>query len=76
MYRRRLNTLVNDKSAERGSRPEDYELWRELSQQVRAIQRATVLHLRNQNKINDEVMRRLERELDLTEARYADSEGA
>jgi monovalent cation/hydrogen antiporter len=75
-YRRRLNTLVNDKSAERGSRPEDYELWRELSQQVRAIQRATVLHLRNQNKINDEVMRRLERELDLTEARYADSEGA
>ena len=74
LYRRRLNTLVNDKSAERGSRPEDYELWRELSQQVRAIQRATVLHLRNQNKINDEVMRRLERELDLTDARYADSE--
>lgn len=76
LYRRRLNTLVNDKSAERGSRPEDYELWRELSQQVGAIQRATVLHLRNQNKINDEVMRRLERELDLTEARYAESEGA
>jgi len=74
LYRRRLNTLVNDNSAERGSRPEDYQLWSELSQQVRAIQRATVLHLRNQNKINDEVMRRLERELDLTEARYADSE--
>jgi len=76
LYRRRLNTLVNDKSAERGSRPEDYQLWRELSQQVRAIQRATVLHLRNQNKINDEVMRRLERELDLTDARYAESESA
>ena len=33
-----------------------------------------MLHLRNQNKINDEVMSRLERELDLNEARYADSE--
>ncbi|HEX4076981.1 MAG TPA: Na+/H+ antiporter [Candidatus Acidoferrales bacterium] len=76
LYRRRLNTLVNDSSAELGSRPEDYQLWRELSQQVRAIQRATVLHLRNQNRINDEVMRRLERELDLTEARYAQSESA
>ena len=76
LYRRRLNTLVNDKSAERGSRPQDYQLWQELSQQVRAIQRATVLHLRNQNKINDEVMRKLERELDLTEVRYAQSEGA
>jgi monovalent cation/hydrogen antiporter len=76
LYRRRLNNLVNDRSGELGSRPEDYQQWRELSQQVRAIQRATVLHLRNQNKINDEVMRRLERELDLTEARYAQSESA
>ncbi|HTW24622.1 MAG TPA: Na+/H+ antiporter [Candidatus Baltobacteraceae bacterium] len=75
LYRRRLNTLVNDKSAERGSRPEDYQLWRELSQQVRAVQRATVLHLRNENKINDETMRLLERELDLTDIRYAQSEG-
>jgi CPA1 family monovalent cation:H+ antiporter len=76
LYRRRLNTLENDTSAEHGYRPEDYQRWRELSQQVRAIQRATVLHLRNQNRINDEVMRRLERELDLTDARYAASEHA
>jgi monovalent cation/hydrogen antiporter len=75
LYRRRLNKLVNDGSAEIGSRPEDYQLWHELSQQVRAIQRAAVLHLRDQNKINDEVMRKLERELDLTEVRYAQSEG-
>ena len=53
---------------------EDYQRWTELLRQVAAIQHATVLHLRNQSKINDEVMRRLERELDLTEARYADSE--
>lgn len=74
LYRRRLNTLDSNDSAERGYRPEDYQRWTELSRHVAAIQHATVLHLRNQNKINDEVMRRLERELDLTEARYAASE--
>jgi hypothetical protein len=66
--------LESNESAESGSRPEDYQRWRDLSRHVGAIQRATVLHLRNENKINDEVMRKLERELDLTEARYAVSE--
>lgn len=74
LQRRRLNALENNGSAETGSRPEDYQQWRELSRQVGAIQRATVLHLRNENKINEEVMRKLERELDLTEARYAGPE--
>jgi len=72
--RRRLNTLEKTDSAEDGTRPEDYQRWRELSRQVGAIQRATVLLLRNQNKINDEVMRKLERELDLNEARFSLSE--
>jgi CPA1 family monovalent cation:H+ antiporter len=72
--RRRLSTLEKTDSAEDGTRPEDYQRWRELSRQVGAIQRATVLLLRNQNKINDEVMRKLERELDLNEARFALSE--
>jgi Na+/H+ antiporter len=71
LQRRRLNSLESNGSAEAGSRPEDYQQWRELSRHVSAIQRATVLHLRNENKINDEVMRKLERELDLTDARYA-----
>jgi len=72
--RRRLSTLEKTDSAEDGTRPEDYQRWRDLSRQVGAIQRATVLMLRNQNKINDEVMRKLERELDLNEARFALSE--
>jgi monovalent cation/hydrogen antiporter len=76
LYRRRLNALERNESAESGYRPEDYRRSTELSRHVAAIQHATVLHLRNQNKINDDVMRRLERELDLTETRYADSEGA
>jgi monovalent cation/hydrogen antiporter len=76
IHRRRLNVLNSDSSAETGSRPEDYERWRDLSRQVGSIQRATVLLLRNQNKINDEVMRKLERELDLNEAKYSASEHA
>jgi len=70
-YRRRLNALESNHEAEPGARPQDYEQWREISRQVGKIQRATVLLLRNQNKIDDEVMRKLERELDLNEARYS-----
>ena len=69
-HRRRLNAIDRNVSAEAGYRPEDYERWRALSRQVDAIQRATILHLRNQNEINDEVARALERELDLAEARH------
>ena len=76
MYRRRLNVLEANHSAEPGYRPEDYTQWRELSRQVSAIQHATVLHLRNENKINDDVMRKLERELDLAEARFSTSDHA
>lgn len=70
-YRRRLNAIDRNFSAEAGYRPEDYERWKVLSRQLGAIQRATILHLRNQNEIDDEVARSLERELDLAEARYS-----
>ncbi len=69
-YRRRLNAIDGNASAEAGYRPEDYERWRDLSRQLNAIQRATILHLQVQNQINDEVARTLERELDLAEARF------
>jgi len=73
-HRRRLGVLGSDHEGEAGSGPDDYQRWRELSRQVGAIQRATVLLMRNQNKINDEVMRKLERELDLAEARFPSPE--
>jgi CPA1 family monovalent cation:H+ antiporter len=68
-YRRRLNAIDGNRSADAGYRPEDYERWRDLSRHLMAVQRATILHLRNQNEIDDEVARALERELDLAEAR-------
>jgi monovalent cation/hydrogen antiporter len=72
--RHRLNMVGADAAEETGYRPEDYLRLRQVSSQVRALQRATILHLRNQNEVNDEVMRRIEHELDLAEARFSASE--
>ncbi|MGH9706301.1 MAG: Na+/H+ antiporter [Candidatus Acidiferrales bacterium] len=72
--RHRLTMLGGEAPPEGGYRAEDYERLHELSRHVRALQRATLLHLRNQNRINDEVMRKLEFELDLMDARFSSSE--
>jgi monovalent cation/hydrogen antiporter len=69
-----LNLLPGPRHAETGYTAAEYERYRELTGSIRALQRAALLNLRNQNKINDEVLRRLEQELDLFEIRYADSE--
>ena len=68
-----LNLLPGARRIDTGYTPKDYERYRELTANIRALQRAALLNLRNQNKINDEVLRRLEQELDLFELRYADS---
>ena len=54
---------------------ENYRRFSELSRHVIAVQRATILLLKNEDKINDEVRRRLETELDLLEARNSSLEG-
>lgn len=74
LQRRRLNTIESNSSAEPGNRPEDYVRWRDLSQQVRALQRASLLNLRNHNKISDEIMRKLEHEIDLVDAGYSSAD--
>jgi CPA1 family monovalent cation:H+ antiporter len=67
-----MNLLPGARRVDTGYTPEDYALYGELCQNIRALQRAALLNLHNQNKINDEVLRRLEQELDLFELRYAD----
>ncbi|HTV57239.1 MAG TPA: Na+/H+ antiporter [Verrucomicrobiae bacterium] len=62
----RMQALEKDPNAKR-FRVADMRRYDELVQRVTAIQRAALLHLRNENKINDEVMRRLESELDFSE---------
>jgi monovalent cation/hydrogen antiporter len=43
---------------------------RNLGQELRALERSTAVMLRNEDKINDELLRTIERELDLSEARF------
>jgi monovalent cation/hydrogen antiporter len=69
-----LNLLPGDRVANTGYRPQDYERFREISQRIRALERAALLNLYNHNKINDAVLRRLEQELDLFDVRFANSD--
>jgi len=43
--------------------------YEELSKEILAEERKTILHLRNERVINDHVLRRIQRDLDLAEAR-------
>jgi CPA1 family monovalent cation:H+ antiporter len=65
-----LLEVVNGFTKEDGAGAVNYEHYHNLSSQLRAVERSTVLGLRDQNKINDEVLRTLEQELDLLDARY------
>ncbi|MGA7090050.1 MAG: Na+/H+ antiporter [Candidatus Acidiferrales bacterium] len=67
--RHRLNVLTGKIAENTGYSEEDYQRFREIAGQLRALQRATLLHLRNENQINDNLMRKLEREVDIMETR-------
>ena len=47
----------------------DGERHRQMEQELLRVERRTAIRLRDEGRINDEVLRRLERELDLSEAR-------
>ena len=49
----------------------DYRQYRTISRYLRSVERAALIELWTQNEINDEVLRELERELDLEDARFA-----
>ena len=72
--RRRLNMLDQNEQVDAGYRPVDYRRWREVSRQVRSLQRAAILNLRNEHRISDDLMRKLEYEIDLVEAGYSAAE--
>ena len=73
-YQRRLAAV--DRRFSKDGQPSEEQLQRQdsLAQQLRTVERSVVLNLRDENKIHDEVLRTLERELDLLDARFADSE--
>jgi CPA1 family monovalent cation:H+ antiporter len=74
MQHHKLNLLQDRVTVETGYRTQDYQRFRELSGHIRSLQRAALLHLRNEDKINDEVLRNLERDLDLFEVQATSSD--
>ncbi len=68
LQRHRLARLEEMEAVSADHDPSHYDRYFELSRQLRAVQRAAILNLRNQNQINDETLRKLEYELDLLDA--------
>jgi CPA1 family monovalent cation:H+ antiporter len=68
-YRERLASLssADEDRKEAG----DHERYVDLSREIFRIERETAVRLRNEGRINDKILRRLERELDLSESRFA-----
>lgn len=72
-YHHRLATLseAGDGVVE-GVNPDFYQRFVDVSRDLLRVERQTAVRLRNQRAINDELLRELERELDLGEARLLD----
>jgi CPA1 family monovalent cation:H+ antiporter len=70
-YRHRLLSLKVDTSSNEVSNHERYTA---LSVEALRVERETAIRLRNEGRINDSVLRRIERELDLNESILVQSE--
>jgi Na+/H+ antiporter len=70
-YRQRLASLRVDPKPEDVT---DHERHLELSLEALRVERETAIRLRNEGRINDTVLRRIERELDLSESQLVSSE--
>jgi len=70
-YKRRLSAITGEAYADHGIDAHDQAQIVSLSRQLLQVERDTALRLRNEGRINDEVLRQLERELDLTETRLS-----
>lgn len=69
-YRLKLSSLPGDREEQDGSDPEAYARFLTLSLELLQVERETAVRLRNNGRINDEVLRQLLQELDLSETRY------
>jgi CPA1 family monovalent cation:H+ antiporter len=67
-YRSRLAGL---NASEEQEQSRNHQRYVDLSKEAAKVERETAIRLRNEGRINDQVLRRLERELDLTESKYA-----
>ncbi len=71
-YRQRLASLNDDgKTLEDGVSPGLYKRSVDLTREILRVKRQAAVQLRNAGRINDELLRQLERELDLDETRLS-----
>jgi CPA1 family monovalent cation:H+ antiporter len=68
-YQRRRAAL-DENQKESDATAEHQERYRELTTQLRQTERATIIEMRDRNEIGDVALRRIERELDLMDARF------
>ena len=74
-YRHRLAVIQRDREAHsQDVEVDNLERQRYVAQELRNVERSIALKLRNENKIHDEVWRHLEHEIDLLDARFAESD--
>lgn len=71
-YRRRMETLSEDGVHEPNNGGTNfYKRFNELSRELLRVERQTAVRLRNHRRIGDELLRNIEHELDLSEARLS-----
>ena len=69
-YRHRLATLSDDMERPEGDiSPDLYKRFIDLSRELLVVERRSAVQLRSQGRMDDELLRRIERELDLNETR-------
>jgi len=69
-YLRRLSALPLEGEDQDGSEAEAYAKFLAVSLELLRVERETAVNLRNSGRINDETLRQLLQELDLSETRY------
>jgi len=70
-YKHRLAKLTGTVDEKIGANPAVYARYVELARELLRAERRTAVKLRNEGRINDEVLRRVEHELDLSEERLS-----
>jgi CPA1 family monovalent cation:H+ antiporter len=68
-YRSRLTALEQNGDAGEGHGLDFYSRYLELSRELLRVERQTAIQLRNRGRIGDDLLRQIEHELDLGEAR-------
>jgi Na+/H+ antiporter len=68
-YARRLTSMSKEQSDDDGLSNKQLARYRKILSDVLRLERKTALRLRNEGRINDEVLRKIEYELDLSETR-------